>query len=245
MTGQTAWISGGAGAIGRAVCLRLAAAGMKIGILDRAGEALDAACASIPAIGVGCDLADPDDVERGATALTDRLGAPDILVNVAGISHDDRLVDLPRARWDSVIAVNLTAPFLLAQYVLPGMIERGFGRIVNISSNAAVIPVARRAAYCAAKAGLDALTRSIALEAGPSGVTANTVSPGFIDTPLSRGAFGGRAGLEAAVRGDFRNPMERVLEPDDIASAVAYLCHPDAHGITGQRLHVDAGMVMH
>jgi NAD(P)-dependent dehydrogenase (short-subunit alcohol dehydrogenase family) len=241
---RTAWITGGAGAIGQAVCRRLSSAGMKIGILDRAGEALASIGAAVAGVGVGCDLADSGDVARGAATLIEQLGPADILVNVAGISHDDALVDLPQARWDALIAVNLTAPFLLAQIVLPGMMERRLGRIVNVSSNAGVIPVARRAAYCTAKAGLDALTRSIALEGGPSGVTANTVSPGFIDTPMSRGAFGGRAGLEAAVRGDFRNPMALVLEPDDIAAAIAFFCHPDAHGITGQRLHVDAGMVM-
>ena len=241
---RTAWVTGGAGAIGRAVCLRLAASGVRIGMFDRAGDALDAACAEVPAVGVGCDLADADAVARGAEMMTERLGPADILVNVAGISHDDALVDLTHERWAAVLAVNLTAPFLLARFVLPGMIERRFGRIVNVSSNAGVIPVARRAAYCAAKAGLDALTRSIALEAGAAGVTANTVSPGLIDTQLARGAFRGRAGLEAAVRGDFRNPMEKVLEPGDIAAAIAFFCDPDAHGVTGQRLHVDAGMVM-
>jgi NAD(P)-dependent dehydrogenase (short-subunit alcohol dehydrogenase family) len=144
-----------------------------------------------------------------------------------------------------VLDINLNGPFYMTRAVLAGMLARNYGRIVNITSASAVRVGTGVAAYGSSKAGLIALTKSVANEAAAHGVTVNAVAPGLVDTEMMRNVFPTTAALEAIARNSpIANPMGKLLQPEDIAHAVAFLCHPRSWGITGQVLHVNAGAIM-
>ena len=243
--GRVAWVTGAASGIGHAIACKLAAQGARVGVIDLTGEAASALADELGGAAVVCDVSDADAVRSAVRELEQRLGPPDILVNAAGVPHGEPVAGHDEATWRRVLDINLTGPFHTTREVLAGMMERGFGRIVNISSGSAVRVGTGAAAYGASKAGLIALTRGTANESAASGVTVNAVAPGLVDTPLTRRAMGGAEQLAAAAtHSSIANPMGLVLEPEDIAHAVAFLCHLDSRGITGQVLHVNAGSLM-
>jgi 2-deoxy-D-gluconate 3-dehydrogenase len=189
------------------------------------------------AMGVVADVSVAADVEAVVAAALARFGGVDILVNNAGIALLGKAESLPQASWDRTLAVNLTGAFLMAQAAGKAMIGRGGGRIVNVASQAAVVAIEEHVAYCASKAGLLGLTRTLALEWARHRITVNAISPTIVETDMARVAWAGEVG-EAVRR---RIPVGRFARPDEIAAAVLYLVSGVAEMITGENLYVDGG----
>jgi NAD(P)-dependent dehydrogenase (short-subunit alcohol dehydrogenase family) len=239
---KTAVVTGGASGIGLAIARRLAADGYNVAALDRnpAGEGVGGA-GGFGGLGVVADVTDRSAVDAALAAVRQRFGPVTILVNAAGVDGFKRFTDLTFEAWSRVIDVNLNGVFHCTQAVLPGMIEAGWGRIVNISSSSAQSGQQFMTHYVAAKSAVNGLTKALALEFGPYGITVNAVPPGFVDTPLlrkaeSRGLLGGTVDEHIA-----RTPVRRVGRPEDIAAACAFLVSEEAGYITGQILGVNGG----
>ncbi len=242
---RVAWVTGAASGIGRAIAYKLAEQGARLGVIDLVEEAAVQVAEKLGGTAIACDVSDAEAVHRACRELEQRVGPPDILVNAAGVAHGEAVAGHNEESWRRVLDINLTGPFHFTREVLAGMMERGFGRIVNISSGSGVRVGAGSAAYGASKGGLIAFTRGVANEAAAAGVTANAVAPGLVDTPMTRQAMGDAEQLASVARSsNIANPMGIVLQPEDIAHAVAFLCHPDSRGITGQVLHVNGGSIM-
>ena len=230
---KTAVVTGGGSGIGRAIAERLMADGYHVGTLDLSPA--DTAFAQ------QADVTDRAQVDRALAAVRERLGPITILVNAAGMDGFKRFVNLNFAAWQRVIDVNLNGVYHCIQAVLPDMLEAGWGRIVNISSSSAQSGQQFMAHYVAAKSAVNGLTKALALELGPAGITVNAVPPGFIDTPMlrraeERGLLGGT--IEDHVQ---RTPVRRAGRPEDIAAACAFLVSAEAGYITGQILGVNGG----
>jgi 3-hydroxybutyrate dehydrogenase len=250
IAGRTALVTGAASGIGLAVSRRLAAAGAEVVLSDRAGGALDAAAAELGATAVAADLSDRADV----APLVAAAGPVQILVNNAGLQHVSALDEFPEEAWDHLLAVMLTAPFLLTKACLPGMIGASFGRVINIASVHGLVASPFKAAYVSAKHGLLGLTKTTALEAAARcpDVTAHAICPSFVRTPLVEAQLAAQArahGLdEEHVLTEVlleANAVKRLLEPDDVAAAVEFLCGPSAWTMTGSVFPLDAGWLAH
>jgi NAD(P)-dependent dehydrogenase (short-subunit alcohol dehydrogenase family) len=243
MTGRTAIVTGGASGIGFAIAERLAADGHAVAIFDRNGDAAVEAAQRVggSAIGVTVDVTDRVQIDAGVADVVARLGTPLILVNNAGLDGFSRFLEITEEAWNRIIDVNLTGAFRCCQAVLPGMVEARWGRIVNISSSSAQGGQPYMAHYVSSKAGMIGLTKSLALEFGPSGITVNTIPPGFIDTPMLRAAEAkGRLGNSVEHHASL-TPVRRAGRPEDIAAACAFLVRDDAGYVTGQVLGVNGG----
>lgn len=249
--GQAAIVTGAASGIGLAIARRLAAGGAAVTIVDQDGAGAEAAAeelrgaSGVRAQAVRADVSRSTDVRSAVERAAAEFGAPAILVNNAGISRGGRVQDIAEEDWDLVLAVNLRGCYLFCKYVVPAMVDARYGRIVNIASGTAVRVGPGSGPYAASKAGIIALTKSVAGETARMGITANVVAPGLTDTAMTRGQFGDEARLQQeAASGRIANPMRVVIQPDDIASAVAFLALPESRYITGQTLHVNAGSFM-
>ncbi len=246
--GRVAVVTGGASGIGLAVSRRLAADGHLVAVLDLDAASATAAAEGIQAdggraLGLPADVADRQQVFAAVDEAGRRLGPPRILVNNAGMGATfKRFLDVDPDVWERVLRVNLTGAFHCCQAVLPGMVEARWGRIVNISSSSAHSGQALLGPYVSSKSGLNGLTKSLALEFGPRGVTVNAIPPGFIDTPMlraseERGEFG-PGGVDDAIA---RTPVRRAGLPEDIAATCSFLCRDEAGYITGQIIGVNGG----
>ncbi|MFI0368412.1 SDR family NAD(P)-dependent oxidoreductase [Actinomadura sp. 1N219] len=242
LDGRTAVVTGGAGGMGRAICADLAALGARVVVadLDEAGarEVADA----VGGVAARVDLADPDSIDAFAAGA----GPVDVLVHNAGVAIIEPFTASDPAHWDLMWRVNLRAPMQLTRALLPGMTERGWGRLVFISSDGARAGGGGEAAYAATKSGLFGLAKTLAREAARGGVTSNIVCPGPTDTPMLRGdadrASEEKSGmLDKLVR---QIPLRRIGRPDDIAGLVAFLCTDRAEYITGQTISVSGGITM-
>ncbi len=244
-TSRVALVTGGSRGIGRAVALRLAAAGHKVAVNYVANEAAAAeTIAAIEASGgtaipVQADVGDESSVAGMVEHVGAELGAVEILVNNAGIARDDLLMRMSADAWDDVIQTNLKSVYLCSKAALRGMLRAKWGRIVNISSVAGVYGNPGQANYSAAKAGVIGFTRSLAKEIGSRGITVNAVAPGFIATDMT--AALGEGAAEAATK---QITLGRLGRPEEVASAVGYLASQDASYITGQTIVVDGGLAI-
>lgn len=244
MTGRVAVVTGGGSGIGHGIAERLAADGATVAVWDvDETAAADAArrieAAGGTALGLGADVSDRAAVDAAADEVRARLGAPTVLVNCAGRSAWGDFLEITAEDWDAALAVNLTGTFHCCQAFLPDMVEEGWGRIINISSSSIHSGVPRLVPYVAAKTGIVGLTKALALEFAPHGVTVNTVPPGFIDTPATRRTQQrGFIDFERSLRS---TPVGRIGQPEDVAAACAFLISEEASYITGQMLPVNGG----
>jgi NAD(P)-dependent dehydrogenase (short-subunit alcohol dehydrogenase family) len=244
---RVALVTGGSSGIGRAIAEALARAGASIVVVARDEARLDATVQEITAAGaraayVRGDLATRESVRVVAESAVAVFGEPDILVNSAGINLRPPLPELGEGVWDATMAVNLMAPFLLGQRFGPGMAERGFGRIVHISSQQAHRAFVDSGAYGVSKGGLEALTRSQAEAWSPYGVTCNALVPGFVMTPLNARLSADSTRVAALAA---RTMIGRNGRADDFAGIVVFLASRAADYITGQSIFIDGGLSVH
>ncbi|HYY22457.1 MAG TPA: 3-oxoacyl-ACP reductase family protein [Thermoleophilaceae bacterium] len=248
MSERVALVTGAAGGIGRAICLDLAADGRAVVASDvRLDGAEETASAVSQAAGrsaaVELDVTSTESVAAGVAAASDALGAIDIVVNNAGWDELRPFLETDEQFWDRVIELNFTGCLRVTRQVLPGMVERGFGRVVNVASDAGRVGSSLESVYSGAKGGVISFTKTIAREVARSGVTANAVCPGPTRTPLLEGMTetGGEKLIDSLTRAV---PMRRLGEPEDVAAAVAFLASDRAGFITGQTLSVSGGLTM-
>jgi NAD(P)-dependent dehydrogenase (short-subunit alcohol dehydrogenase family) len=233
LSAKTAVVTGGASGIGRAVAERLRSDGFQVAVIDLSPTDDGA--------GYVADVTDRAQVDAAVAAIREALGPILVLVNAAGVEGFKKFLGMSFEEWSKVIDVNLNGVFHTVQAVLPDMVEAGWGRIVNISSSSTHSGQPFMAHYVAAKSAVNGLTKSLALEYGPSGITVNAVPPGFVDTPMLRSAeerhlLGGTVEDHIA-----RTPVRRVGRPEDIAAACAFFISEEASYITGQILGVNGG----
>jgi NAD(P)-dependent dehydrogenase (short-subunit alcohol dehydrogenase family) len=247
-------VTGGGRGIGAAIAAALAGEGATVSVLGRDPARLDARVQSLGggtrAQGVAVDVTDEASVKSAFAAVRARFGRVDILVNNAGQAGSAPLAKTDLALWQRMLAANLTGTFLCTREALPEMTARGAGRIVNVASTAGLVGYAYVAAYCAAKHGVVGLTRAAALECAQTGVTVNAVCPGYTETDMVGDAVAnivaktGKTESEARAALVARNPQGRMVRPEEVASAVLWLCLPASSSITGQAIAVAGGEVM-
>jgi 2-hydroxycyclohexanecarboxyl-CoA dehydrogenase len=247
---KRALVTGGGGAIGRAICRRLAEEGAVVGVLDIKREAAEETAAIIRdaggrAFSLVADITDRGQVEEAAAGFEREAGPIEILVNNAGWDRFSNFLDSDIALWDKIIAINLRGPLILHHVVVRGMAGRRRGKVVNIASDAGRVGSTGEAVYAACKGGLISFTKSLARELATQGVNVNVICPGPTDTPLFRDFVGeGESGRKVAAALERAIPMKRLGRPDDIPGVVAFLASDDADFITGQTISVSGGLTM-
>jgi 3-oxoacyl-[acyl-carrier protein] reductase len=244
LSGKTALVTGASRGIGRAIAIRLAADGALVLVAARTAEAGRPVVETIEAAGgraraCALDVSDDESVARGVAGLLEECGSIPLLVNNAGITRDNLLMRMKAAEWDLVVGTNLTGTYRTCRALLPSMIRARQGRIVNVTSVVAKLGNPGQTNYCAAKAGIEGFTRSLAREIASRSVTVNCVAPGIIDTDMTR-----------ALPDDARKrlldqvPLGRLGTPEDVAAAVRFLVGDDASYVTGAVLDVNGGLYM-
>jgi 2-hydroxycyclohexanecarboxyl-CoA dehydrogenase len=251
LDGKNVIVTGGGGAIGGAICRRFAGYGARVGVLDKNLDGAQRIVAEVRGGGgraeaMAVDIADHAAVKKAVAAFEAGVGPTDILINNAGWDRFANFIDTTPELWDQLIAINLRGPLNMTHAVLRGMVDRGYGRVVNIASDAGRAGSSQEAVYSACKGGIIAFTKTVAREVARKGVTLNAVCPGPTDTPLLAAVAGAdergqrvRAALVNAI------PMKRVGQPEDIPGAVCFLASDDASFITGQTISVSGGLTMH
>jgi len=263
-------VTGGASGMGRAMALAFAELGADVAIgslltkhraekadgelvylpgeeeLQNTKQAIEAS--GVRALAMDLDVCSVESVQAFYDAVIEAFGKVDILANAAGITAEHAVCEHPEALWLKVMDVNANGPFRTTKLVLPGMIERKWGRIINIASTAASVGASTSAAYCASKAAVLGLTRCVALEGAEYGVTCNSISPGWVETSFGKDwmthiaeTAEGRSGEEYIEETKATNPQKRMIQPGEIGALAAFLCKNEALGITGQDLTVSAG----
>jgi 2-hydroxycyclohexanecarboxyl-CoA dehydrogenase len=240
LKGKVAVVTGGAKGIGRAISLQLAKDGAAISVWDLDADGAQETVAMITrgggrAIACAGDASSAESIQSALARTRAELGPVTILVNNAGMTGFHPIQDITEEMWDRMMRVNLKGPFLCTQASLPDMLAAGWGRIVNISSSSAQTGSPRMTHYAASKGGVIGFTKALAMELAPLGITVNTIPPGFVDTPMLRGA---PINVETTIAA---SPMKRIGLPEDIAAACSYLVSEAAGYVTGQTLSVNGG----
>ncbi|WP_029432316.1 SDR family NAD(P)-dependent oxidoreductase [Blastococcus sp. URHD0036] len=248
MTTRVAIVTGAAAGIGAACAKRLAADGLAIGVLDLDADRCADTVTAIEAAGgravaLGADISRRDQVQAAVATAREALGPVNVLVNNAGVTDFTPFEQTTDELWDSVYAVNVKGTFIVTQEVLPDMKAAGWGRIVNISSSSAQTGTANMAAYSSSKGAVITLTRSLAQELGPLGITVNNIPPGSVMGTIMADANSARFQVPVEVLAK-SIPVRRVGEPDDIANTCAWLCQEAAGYVTGQTIGVNGGRVV-
>jgi 2-hydroxycyclohexanecarboxyl-CoA dehydrogenase len=250
LEGKTVAVTGGGGGIGGATCRRFATEGARVAVLDLNHEAAEGVASAIRAEGgraeaFRCDITDRASVDAAVSATEARLGPIDVLVNNAGWDVFKPFTKTEPAQWDKLIAINLTGALHMHHAVLPGMVARKKGRIVNIASDAARVGSSGEAVYAACKGGLVAFSKTIAREHARHGITVNVVCPGPTDTALFADYKQGAGNPEKLMEAFTRSiPLGRIGQPDDLPGAIVFFASDDAGYITGQVLSVSGGLTM-
>ena len=248
-TRRVALVTGGGSGMGESTAIRFANQGMRVGVLDINGEAAKRVADQIvadggEAIALQADISSKTQIDAAVATLREAFGGITVLINNAAIAPFAMFEDITEDSWDQVMDINLKSIWMLTRAVLPDMDAAGWGRIVNIGAYGAQFSTPGMAHYYASKGGVISLTRCMAAEFGPRGITVNTVSPGFIDTPMARAAIdGGKFPVEPEVIfGAY--PIPRLGKPEEIAAACAYFVSEDAGYVTAQMLGVNGGAVV-
>jgi NAD(P)-dependent dehydrogenase (short-subunit alcohol dehydrogenase family) len=255
---RTAFITGGGRGIGRAVALAFAREGARVFVVarttaevERVAEEVRAEFGERAAAHAPCDVADPRSVEGAFAAAREFNGAgPDILVNNAGVADSSKFTETSDEFWRRHLDINLTGTFYCMRAALPSMVERGWGRVVNVASVAGKTGAPYVAAYTASKHGVVGLTRSVALEVAAKGVTVNAVCPGYVDTDMTARAVEniraktGRSASDALEAIKRMSPQQRLVTPEEVAALALLLASHDGRGITGQAINVDGGTIL-
>jgi 3-oxoacyl-[acyl-carrier protein] reductase len=241
LTGRTALVTGASGGLGGAIARALHAQGATVALSGTRRDALEALAAELAdrAHPTPCDLSDAASAEALVPGVEAALGSLDILVNNAGVTRDSLFIRMKDAEWESVLAINLTAAFRLSRAALKGMLRRRFGRIINIASVVGVAGNPGQGNYAAAKAGMIGMSKALAAEVAPRGITVNCIAPGFILSPMTQALDQKRReAILASV------PMGRLGSGEEIGAAAVYLASSEAAYVTGLTLHVNGGMAM-
>ena len=243
LSGKTALVTGATGGIGGAIARALHQSGATVAVSGRQAEKLEVLAKELGdrVHVLPCDLADRAAVSKLIDEAIAKLGRLDILVNNAGLTKDNLFMVMKDDQWDDVIAVNLTSTFMLMRAATRAMMrtKTGYGRIINISSISGIIGNPGQGNYSASKAGIIAMSKSLAREVASRGITVNCIAPGFISTPMTDALNEKQtAGIKEHI------PAQKFGTPDDIAAATVYLAAPEAGYMTGQTLHVNGGLVM-
>lgn len=248
MSERIAIVTGASSGIGLAVSQALAANGDRVVLADINQEAGEREANKIGGFFVKADLSKRADCRQLVDAAVEKFGRVDILINNAGIQHVSPVEEFPEDKWDFMIALMLTAPFLLTRYAWPSMKENGWGRIIHINSVHGLIASPFKAAYISAKHGLSGLTKTTALEGGPLGITVNSICPAYVRTPLVDKQIAGQAKTHNISEAEvveqimLKNAaVKRLIEPDEIGDLVVYLCAEKAACFTGSCMTMDCG----
>jgi 3-hydroxybutyrate dehydrogenase len=246
LVGKRALVTGGGRGIGAAIARELAAAGARVVVCGRKQADLESLAREISGEAIACDL-----VDRAATdAMVGKLGAIDILVNNAGAAESAALEATTDAMWDRIVELDATSPFRVTRTLVPAMVKAGWGRVVNIASNAGVSGYAYTAAYCAAKHAMVGWTRALAIDLARTGVTINALCPGWVETALAQEAVTriadktGRSEADARKALENMSPQRRMIQPAEVAHAALMLCADAARGIHGQTIVIDGGAIL-
>jgi 3-hydroxybutyrate dehydrogenase len=245
-------VTGGGRGIGAAVARALAADGARVVVASRTADEVESVVREIESAGgeawaMAVDVTDSGSVDGLRAFAIERLGHVDVLVSCAGVAHSSPLARQTLADWERIFAVNVTGTFLVTKAFLPAMMERGWGRVIHMASVAGLSGAKYIAAYAASKHAVVGFTRSIAAEAAPRGVTVNAICPGYVDTAMTEQsierivATAGRSEEEARAAVLATSPQGRLIEPDEVARAVTWLCEDAARGINGQAIVIDGG----
>jgi len=243
LAGRVALVTGASRGIGRAIALALGQAGASVACAARSTDQVEAVAGAIRAGGgraaaFRLDVTRAEDIAAATGAVAAGLGPIDVLVNNAGITMQQKTLDVTDAEWDTILATNLTSMFLCARAVAPAMIARGWGRIVNIGSMWGKVGVPRYAAYCVSKAGVDALTRCLAVEWARHGVRVNCLAPGYMNTDFPREAMADERTRNLILA---KVPVRRIGEPEEVGPLAVYLASPASDFLTGQTIYLDGG----